>query len=45
MKLRTLDLVINGLYFVKVILIGLWVSRRCSKDLNSYFLGGKSLPW
>ncbi|MGA3182709.1 MAG: sodium:solute symporter family protein [Verrucomicrobiota bacterium] len=45
MKLRFLDLAIILGYFVAVILIGLWVSRRGSKDLNSYFLGGKSLPW
>src|SRR3984885_13472120 len=44
MKLRALDLAIIVIYFVAVILIGLWVSRRGSKDLNSYFLGGKSLP-
>ncbi|HEV2692617.1 MAG TPA: sodium:solute symporter family protein [Verrucomicrobiae bacterium] len=45
MKLRTVDLAIIVIYFVAVILIGLWVSRRGSKDLNSYFLGGKTLPW
>ncbi len=45
MNLRALDLAIIVGYFVAVILIGLWVSRRGSKDLNSYFLGGKSLPW
>ena len=45
MKLHALDLAIIVIYFVTVILIGLWVSRRGSKDLNSYFLGGKSLPW
>jgi Na+/proline symporter len=45
MKLHALDLAIIVTYFVAVILIGLWVSRRGSKDLNSYFLGGKSLPW
>ncbi len=45
MKLHPLDLAIIVIYFVAVILIGLWVSRRGSKDLNSYFLGGKSLPW
>jgi Na+/proline symporter len=45
MKLHALDLAIIVIYFVAVILIGLWVSRRGSKDLNSYFLGGKSLPW
>jgi Na+/proline symporter len=45
MKLHALDLAIIVIYFVAVILIGLWVSRRGSKDLNSYFLGGKMLPW
>jgi SSS family solute:Na+ symporter len=45
MKLHALDLAIIVIYFVAVILIGLWVSRRGSKDLNSYFLGGKTLPW
>lgn len=45
MKLHTLDIAIIVGYFVTVILIGLWVSRRGNKDLDSYFLGGKSLPW
>ena len=45
MKLHALDLAIIVAYFAAVILIGLWVSRRGAKDLDSYFLGGKSLPW
>ncbi|MGD0536851.1 MAG: sodium:solute symporter family protein [Verrucomicrobiota bacterium] len=45
MKLHAVDLLIILAYFATVILIGLWVSRRGAKDLNSYFLGGKSLPW
>lgn len=45
MKLHPLDLLIVLGYFATVILIGLWVSRRGAKDLDSYFLGGKSLPW
>src|SRR5215831_15184592 len=45
MKLHATDLVIIVTYFLTVILIGLWVSRRGSKNLESYFLGGKSLPW
>ena len=45
MHLHTLDVAIMVGYFVAVILIGLWVSRRGTKDLDSYFLGGKSLPW
>src|SRR6266568_8836567 len=45
MKLRAWDLGIIVAYFLVVILTGLWVSRRGAKDLDSYFLGGKSLPW
>jgi SSS family solute:Na+ symporter len=45
MKLHAFDLGIIVIYFVTVILIGLWVSRRGAKDLDSYFLGGKTLPW
>jgi SSS family solute:Na+ symporter len=44
-KISGIDLAIIVLYFVTVILVGLWVSRRGSKNLESYFLGGKSLPW
>jgi SSS family solute:Na+ symporter len=45
MQLHTLDLGIILGYFVLVLGVGLWVSRRGSKDLDSYFLGGKTLPW
>jgi Na+/proline symporter len=45
MKLSAVDIAIILGYFLTVILIGLWVSRRGAKDLDSYFLGSKSLPW
>src|SRR5262249_2841881 len=45
MKLHPLDIAIIVGYFLTVVLIGLWVSRRGVKDLDSYFLGGKTLPW
>jgi Na+/proline symporter len=45
MKLHSLDLAIIAGYFLVVILAGFWVSRRGSKDMDSYFLGGKALPW
>ena len=45
MKLHALDLGIILAYFLIVIVVGLWVSRRGAKDLDSYFLGGKSLKW
>lgn len=45
MHLHTLDIGIIVGYFIVVIVIGLWVSRRGAKDLDSYFLGGKTMPW
>ncbi|MGP8198097.1 MAG: sodium:solute symporter family protein [Limisphaerales bacterium] len=45
MKFHAVDVAIIVGYFAAVIIIGLWVSRRGSKDMNSYFLGGKALPW
>jgi Na+/proline symporter len=45
LHIQPLDIAIIVGYFLTVVLIGLWVSRRGVKDLDSYFLGGKSLPW
>lgn len=45
MTVHPLDLVILVTYFIVTIVAGLWVSKRGSKDLDSYFLGGKTLPW
>jgi len=45
MDLHSIDIAIIFTYLVLTILIGFWISKRASKDLDSYFLGGKSLPW
>ena len=45
MGLQTIDLLIILLYFVAMIGIGAYLVRRASKNLDSYFLGGNSLPW
>jgi solute:Na+ symporter, SSS family len=45
MKIHSVDLAVLLVYFVATILVGLWVSKRGAKDSDSYFLGGKSLPW
>ncbi len=44
MKLQAVDLVIILGYLLTLILIGLRVSAREAKDLDSYFLGSKALP-
>jgi solute:Na+ symporter, SSS family len=45
MKLHAIDIAIILIYFITAISIGIWISRRGVKDLNSYFLGGRTLPW
>ena len=45
MKLHPIDLAIIGLYLIATIFVGFWVSKRASKNMRSYFLGGNKLPW
>ena len=45
MALETLDLIIIAVYLVSMIGIGFYLSKRASKNLDSYFLGGKKIPW
>ena len=43
--LQPIDIAIIVGYIATVIAMGWFLSKRASKDLNAYFLGGKSLPW
>jgi Na+/proline symporter len=45
MALQTLDLSIIAFYLISMIGIGFYLSNRASKNLDSYFLGGKKIPW
>jgi len=45
MQLNWIDISIIALYLGATIVIGFYVSKRASKNLESYFLGGKSMPW
>ncbi len=45
MNLATIDIVIILGYVVITVLFGLYVSKKASKSLNSYFLGGNEIPW
>jgi solute:Na+ symporter, SSS family len=40
-----LDLSIIGLYFAAMALIGFWVRRRATKNLDSYYLADRAVPW
>lgn len=39
------DYTIVGIYFILMILIGMYYARRASGGLEAYFVAGRSLPW
>jgi len=43
--INTIDLAIILAYFVVAITLGMLVSKRAVKNMNSYFLGSNTLPW
>jgi len=43
--LRTLDWVVVGLYFLFMLIVGLYFMRRASRSLADYFVSGRDLPW
>jgi len=45
MQLQAIDLSIIGLYLMSTIVIGLYLKKRASQNLQAYFQGGKKLPW
>ncbi|UOY05229.1 Na+:solute symporter [Muricauda sp. SCSIO 64092] len=45
MKLSYWDISIVLVYIVGVLALGFYLSKRSSKNLESYFLGGNKLPW
>ncbi|MGO8757558.1 MAG: sodium:solute symporter family protein [Terracidiphilus sp.] len=45
MQLHALDIAIVVAYMVCTVLIGYWVSKRASQNMQAYFLGGNKMPW
>lgn len=45
MNLSLIDISIVLAYLVLTLFIGFWLSKRASKDLQAYFLGGNSIKW
>ncbi|MCX6903336.1 MAG: sodium:solute symporter, partial [Verrucomicrobia bacterium] len=43
--INPVDLTIIALYLVLMAVVGWWASTKASKNAESYFLAGKSLPW
>lgn len=40
-----IDFIIIAVYLVSMVLIGLWMQKKASSGINSYFLGNRSMPW
>jgi len=45
MQLHSVDIAIIFLYLISTVVVGFLISKRASKNIDSYFLGGKSIPW
>jgi len=43
--LNSVDYGVIGLYCLVIVAMGLYLQRRASQNLESYFLGGRKLPW
>lgn len=45
MHLHGVDVAIIVAYLALSVAVGYWVSRRATKDIRAYFLGGNTMPW
>src|SRR5689334_4120332 len=45
MNLHLIDLAIIAAFFAATLAVGFWISKRASRSMRNYFLGGNSIPW
>ena len=43
--MERIDLIIIIVYLLAIVIVGLVMQKRASKDIDSYFLGDRKLPW
>lgn len=43
--MNIIDASIIAVYVLLTLFVGIWVSKKASKGLNSYFLGGNNIKW
>jgi len=43
--LKTLDWIVVGLYFLFMLVIGLYFMRRAGRSVADYFVSGRDMPW
>jgi len=44
-KLHPVDVAVVAVYLALVALLGLWLKKRATRGLDSYYLAGRSVPW
>lgn len=45
MLLQSIDWIIIIAFFIVTTIIGLWATKRASKDSTEFFLSGRNMPW
>jgi solute:Na+ symporter, SSS family len=45
MTLHIVDIAIILIYLIGIIFLGFYISKKASKDMQSYFLGGNKMKW
>jgi solute:Na+ symporter, SSS family len=45
MNLHVIDAAIVVIYLVMMLAVGIYLERRAGKNMETYFLGGRSIPW
>ncbi|WP_242202181.1 sodium:solute symporter family protein [Aestuariivivens insulae] len=43
--MNIIDVTIIAIYIILTLGVGIWISKKASKGLDSYFLGGNSIKW
>jgi solute:Na+ symporter, SSS family len=43
--MHTIDYSIIGLYLILIVVVGYIIQRGADKNIDSYFLGGRKMPW
>ena len=43
--MKTLDWIVVGIYFLFMLVVGLYFMRRASRSMADYFVSGRNMPW
>ena len=43
--MHIIDYTIVGVYLLSIVLVGLYLKRKASSGIDSYFLGNRNIPW